>query len=114
MNISGNNQRIEVSETDFYKKIIRIPYLNTSYFKLFEEINIDHIVEDLRDDFRDIYLPVVKGLEEEFKVDFITFDPISKIFTIENTYKSRRFYAENLNFEIIKCMHQVLKHCSYF
>ncbi len=113
LNITDNFESIEVSELEFYKKIVKLPYINNSYFKLFEEINIDEIVEDLIDDFRNIYLPVIKEMNEK-QEDFIKFNPERNIFIVENTYKSRRFFAENLNFEIIKCMHQVLKHCKYF
>ena len=113
MNINSTNETVEVSEFDFYKMIVKIPYMHNSYFKLFENINIDDIVEDLVDDFRTIYLPVISEMNEERKVDYIKFDSEKNIFSINNTYKSRRFFAENLNFEIIKCMHQVLKHCRY-
>jgi hypothetical protein len=81
--------------------------MSNTYFKLFDDINIEAIVEDLVDEFREIYLPII----QETMNNFIQFDEATGYFIITNTKQSRRFFAENLNFEVIKCMHLVLKHC---
>jgi hypothetical protein len=112
LNIKSEAPILEINESDFYKKIVKIPFMGNSYFKLFEEINVDDIVEDLVQDFRNIYIPVIEELNEEFKVDYIKFDNERNIFIIKNDYKSRKFFAENLNLEIIKCMHHILKRCT--
>ncbi len=113
LNINSETPTIEINEFEFYKKIVKIPFMSNSYFKLFEEINVDDIVEDLVEDFRNIYLPVIDELNDEFKVDYIKFDSVRNLFIIKNDYKSRKFLAENLNLEIIKCMHHILKRCTY-
>ncbi len=113
MNLNSSKETVEVTEFEFYKLIVKLPYMHNSYFKLFQNINVDNIVEDLVDDFRTIYLPIISQMNEELKVDYVKFDTDKNIFIINNSYKSRRFFADNLNFEIIKCMHQVLKNCRY-
>jgi hypothetical protein len=108
LNLHGKAELITVNERTFYEKIVRLPYMSNTYFKLFEQINTEDIVEDLVDEFREIYLPIIN---EQIKDNFITFDKTTGNFIITNTKQSRRFFAENLNYEILKCMHLVLKHC---
>jgi hypothetical protein len=100
---------VKINEKSFYEKIVKLPYMSNSYFKLFQDINYEYIVEDLLVDFRTIYLPIIS----EFKNNFIYFDKESENFVITNTRDSRRFFAENLNYEVIKCMHLILKHCNF-
>jgi regulator of sigma D len=110
LNLHGKDEKIKINETKFYEKIVRLPYISNTHFKLFQDINIENvssIVEDLTTDFRKIYLPIVSELS-----NLIQFDPESKSFIITNTKASRRYFAENINFEVIKCMHLVLKHCN--
>ena len=63
---------VEITEKEFFKKIIQIPYISSnnfllmidSYFKLLDPINSDVMVDDLIQDFKEIYLPIIQKMTE--------------------------------------------------
>jgi hypothetical protein len=92
-----------VSENSFYEKIMEIPVVKDSYFKIFDDKVIKFDVRDLIDEFRDIYLPII----EEFKTDqsfenFINFNHDNSTFLIKNSTVSKDFFLNKLCISISK------------
>ena len=99
--LSEKDGKIEIPEKEFFLSIIKIPHINNALIKLIPEYNFNQIVDDLIQDFREIYTPILKKMTtiEDWN-DFIDYK--DNKFIIENSKESRMFFLDNVNKEVIR------------
>jgi hypothetical protein len=101
----GTANEFTVSENDFYDVIIKIPFISGSYFKIFDDKIINFDINDIIDEFREMYLPVIDELAKRPDwEDFIKFDQQNGNFVIKNNINSKKFFLDNLNLQIYREM----------
>jgi len=92
-----------ISERDFYDAIIQIPFVRGSYFKIFDDEIINFDINDLIDEFRNMYLPVLDSLKNHPDWDdFIIFNSDNSTFKITNSLKAKEFFLNNLNLQVYR------------
>jgi hypothetical protein len=102
-NIGDNKDNYEVPEEKFYDTIVKLPFIQGSYFKIFDDKIINFDLTELIEEFREIYLPVLKDLTKSVEWEnFITFNQNNKTFNILNNLKAKKFFLDNLNLQIYR------------
>lgn len=91
----GSNEYI-VSEKTFYDKIVKIPFIKGSFFKIFDDKDVNFDIDDLIDEFREIYLPLIE------QINYIQFNKENSTFTIKSDIKAKKFFLDNLNLQIYR------------
>ena len=92
-----------VSERQFYDAIIQIPFVRGSYFKIFDDEIINFDINDLIDEFRNLYLPIIGIMSNHPDWDnYIIFDKESSVFKIKNSLKAKEFFLNNLNLQVYR------------
>lgn len=104
LHLNEGNSPIIVNEKDFYDKIIKIPFIKGSYFKLFDDKMIEFDVEELIDEFRELYLPSMEDIPNKY-IKFLRneSEEFGK-FVIENSKEAKMFLIDNLPKEVIREM----------
>lgn len=92
-----------VSERNFYDAIIQIPFVRGSYFKIFDDEIINFDINDIIDEFRQMYLPVIEDMKSQTEWDdFIIFNEDNATFKIKNSLKAKEFFLNNLNLQVYR------------
>jgi hypothetical protein len=92
-----------VPEKEFYDTIIKIPFIQGSYFKIFDDKDINFELDDIIHEFREIYTPILQELAQipDWE-NFISFDNQNYNFVIKNDFKAKKFFLDNLNLQIYR------------
>jgi hypothetical protein len=81
LNLNSKSEISEVDEKNFYLRIVKLPHIKSFFFvnldtifKLLDNYNDELVIDDLVDDFREIYLPILDKMKamEDWN-DFIVF-----------------------------------------
>lgn len=102
-NLGETGENFIVPERDFYDTIIKIPFIQGSYFKIFDDKDINFDLESIIEEFREIYVPIINELAKSPNWEnFISFDNHNLTFTIKNNFQAKKFFLENLNLQIFR------------
>ena len=92
-----------IPESDFYKKILKIPFIRKSYFKLLNDKTSNLDVEEFLPDMKEMYEPILAEMSKDANFnDAITLN--SNTFKIKNNENSRKYFADNMPSEVLKNM----------
>jgi hypothetical protein len=102
-NLGETGENFVVPERDFYDTIIKIPFIQGSYFKIFDDKDINFDLESIIEEFREIYVPIIEELSKSPTWEnFISFDKQNLNFIIKNDFKAKKFFLDNLNLQIFR------------
>jgi hypothetical protein len=102
-NLGETGEKFVVPEKDFYDTIIKIPLIQGSYFKIFDDKDINFDLESIIEEFREIYVPIIEELSKTPTWEnFISFDKQNLNFIIKNDLKAKKFFLDNLNLQIFR------------
>lgn len=104
-----NSQETRISELKFYNKIVKIPFVKKSYFKLLNDKYIDLGVQDILPDIKQMYEPIFREMKDDKNFDDFIKEENGEII-IKNNEKSRAYFANNLPDAVLRNM-TLVKYC---